>query len=106
MPPLNADRFRIPRITVAERRFLDAEEAATQCALTSARCGRAPRMTDDFELPPDYAPLVDAATAWVPVTRGPGPRNGAGSGETRTAGAMISAMRRHLERAGRDPRRA
>ena len=70
-PVRTADRF--PVLTQAEHDFLDAE-VRDKCLL------------DDFELPADYDALVKAASAWAPTPR-----------DTRTASAMVAAIRRHLD---------
>ena len=69
MQPTN----RFPTISAAEHDYLDAEL-------------RDESLLDDFELPPDYEQVVDAATAWVPVAR-----------DVRTASAQIAAIRAHLD---------
>ena len=62
-----------PVISAAEHDFLNAE-VREACLL------------DDFELPADYDALVKAASAWAPTPAA-----------TRTATAMVAAIRRHLD---------
>jgi hypothetical protein len=86
---LNADRFSLPRITDKERAFLDREarrEARRNAVRADFRTMVQSARIDDYELPADYEQVVTAAEAWVPATR-----------DTRAAGAMIAAIRRHLD---------
>ena len=89
MQPRNAERF--PKVTAHEHAFLDAEVRADsqppRLSIPEREC-----LLDDFQLPPDYHALVAAATAWVsPLRVGPVAR------DVRSASAMISAIRRHLD---------